>query len=80
MNSLFLVYKTDNQHSYASRDVIGVASSKQEAINLVIMQATKEHARVNKNDLHNLNNLQQTQGYKGDGEFSFESIELDVLQ
>lgn len=79
MNQVFLVYKTDVHHSYASRDVIGIATSPAMAICICQEQARKEHGKINKEQLFNLTTLQQTQGYKGAGEFQFESITTDIL-
>lgn len=79
MKSVFLVYKTDVRHSYASRDTIGCASSKELAIDLCKRQAKKEHSKIDSDQLYNLNNLSQTQGYLGEGEFHFEEIDVNKL-
>jgi hypothetical protein len=79
MNEIFLVYKTDAWHSYASRDIIGIATSKDMAIALCKQQAKKEHEKFTSGDLFNLTNILQTQGYNGEGEFQFEMVELNKL-
>jgi hypothetical protein len=79
MNSVFVVYKTDVHHSYASRDVIGIATSPENAVQICKLQATKEHEKISKQELWNLTNLKQTQGYSGPGEFQFEEMKTDVL-
>lgn len=76
---MYIVYKTDNQHSYASRDVIGLATSKSLAIILCRQQALKEGYILEKDQLFNLINLKQTQGYNGEGEFFFEMMEPNKL-
>lgn len=79
MDSVFIVYKTDNWHSYASRDTIGIATSPFAAIEICEEQAKKENKKIDKDQLFNLSNLKQTQGYSGDGEFQFEEITLNKL-
>ena len=79
MDSVFIVYKTDNWHSYASRDTIGIATSSLAAIKICKQQAKKENKKIDKDQLFNLANLEQTQGYSGDGEFQFEEITLNKL-
>lgn len=76
---MYLVYKTDNLHSYASRDIIGIATCSTIAISLCLMQAKKEGCEIKGDQLHNLINLKQTQGYMGDGEFFFEEVEEGAL-
>ena len=79
MKTVFCVYKTDSWHSYASRDLIGIATSKEKAISLCHKQARKEHTRISSEQVYNLNNINQTQGYSGNGEFDIEENELDKL-
>ena len=79
MTQVFLVYKTDAQHSYASRDVIGIATTEEEAILLCQEQADKEGEAIDEEQLYNLSNLKQTQGYQGEGEFDYESMKINTL-
>lgn len=79
MDAVFLVYKTDSRHSYASRDVIGIATSVGTAIDLCRAQAVKEGETISEEQRWNLKHLSQTQGYSGAGEFQYEGIELDKL-
>lgn len=79
MNSVFVVYKTDAHHSYASRDVIGIATTPEAAVKICQQQAHKEHETIDNEQYHNLCNLKQTQGYSGEGEFQFEEIVTDTL-
>ena len=79
MEKIFLVYKTDAHHSYASRDIIGVATSPELAVSICQQQAKKEHEELSDDDLFNLRNIAQTQGYDGEGEFQFESVNTDEL-
>ena len=72
---IYIVYKTDAWHSYASRDMIGVADCKVHAIHICQLQAKKESDEISEEELQNLSNLKQTQGYSGEGEFDFEEIE-----
>jgi hypothetical protein len=76
---VYLVYKTDNWHTYDSRNIIGIATSKHEAIELCRTQSEKEGFSISGDDEFNLNNISQTQNYEGGGEFDFEAIEINVL-
>jgi hypothetical protein len=79
MDQIFLVYKTDTWHSYKSRDIIGVATSEENAVSICQEQAKKEGEEISEQELWNLQNLKQTQGYQGEGEFQFEAIITDTL-
>lgn len=79
MNSVFLVYKTDSWHSYASRDTIGIGTDEEKAFNICEEHAKKEGETFDNDQIFNLNNLKQTQGYSGDGEFQYEEIKLNIL-
>ena len=85
MNYTFLVYKTDSVHSYASRDTIAITTDHSEslsflkAIMLCHEQAEKEGEEINEDQIYNLRNLKQTQGYSGEGEFQIEFIETNKL-
>ncbi len=77
--SVILIYKTDNWHSYPSRDVIGAATDKRKAINICQLQAKKEGEVITTDQIYNLGTIMQTQGYSGEGEFVWEEIETDTL-
>lgn len=79
MAKVFIVYKTDTRHSYASRDTIGVATTKLNAIKICFMQAKKENQTIKDDQKWNLENIMQTQGYSGDGEFHYEEMEVNKL-
>jgi hypothetical protein len=76
---MFLVYKTDNWHSYQSRDIIGLCTSAKKVIKICNAQAKKEGHKINKDQLFNLQTYNQTQGYKGEGEFHIEYVENNIL-
>lgn len=76
---IFLVYKTDAHHSYDSRDIIGIATNFAIAVGLVGEQAEKEHEKISNDQMWNLLNLKQTQGYIGMGEFQIEEVKTDTL-
>lgn len=79
MEEVFLVYKTDSHHSYKSRDIIGVVSTPSMAIAICKAQAKKESETISPEQIHNLRNIKQTQGYSGEGEFQYEAASLDEL-
>jgi len=76
---MYIVYKTDAWHSYASRNIITLALTKRTAIKLCKAQAKKEGEKISAQELWNLENIHQTQGYSGPGEFQFETIEVNKL-
>jgi hypothetical protein len=79
MDQILVVYKTDTHHSYASRDIIGLATTFNKGILLCHAQASKEGSKIGKEQLHNLTHLKQTQGYKGPGEFQMEWLNVNTL-
>jgi len=79
MESVFLVYKTDAWHSYASRDLIGVGNTILSAIALCIQQSKKEGKKISSEQLWNLENLKQTQGYDWEEEFDIEEVQTNTL-
>ena len=76
---MYILYKTDTQHSFGSRDVLGFSQFVEGIISLCLQQAEKENEKISDDDLYNLNHIKQTQGYEGEGEFDYEEIEEDVL-
>lgn len=79
MTSVFIVYKTDSWHSYASRDLLGASEDLAGAIALVKKQVKKENQKLSDDDKHNLAHIKQTQGYDGEGEFDIEEVTLNKL-
>lgn len=79
MKNVYMAYKTDSWHSYASRDIIGVGSTHDDAIAICQAQAKKERSSISGQEMFNLENINQTQGYKGEGEFVIEEIQLNTL-
>jgi len=77
--SIFLVYKTDAHHSYTSRDIIGVCTSRNHVITICRKQAKKEGCKIDADQFFNLDNYKQTQGYPGEGEFHYEEVEKNTL-
>jgi len=76
---IYLVYKTDSVHSYASRDIIGVADHEAHVIHICQLQAKRDNEEISKEQLFNLRNIKQTQGYSGEGEFHFEGVQENTL-
>ena len=72
------IYKTDVNHSYASRDLIGVAVHLT-PLELIQQQVKKEDETLDEDQVFNIGNIGQTQGYSGEGEFDTEEIEIDIL-
>lgn len=76
---MYLVYKTDTHHSYASRDVIGACFDLFTAINICKYKAEKEGEEISKDDWFNLKDIKQTQNYAGEGEFFIEFVQTNKL-
>ena len=76
---MFLIYKTDVWHSLASRNLIGVASSPEMVMFLCNKQVKKEGETLDEDQIFNLGNMLQTQGYSGEGEFDIDHVDIDVL-
>jgi hypothetical protein len=79
MDKVFLVYKTDNRHSYASRDLLGVCDNWAYVKPIINAQASKEGEKISQDDAFNIINIKQTQGYEGEGEFFIEEVNTNVL-
>lgn len=81
MDKVYAVYKTDVHHSYASRDLIGIGTNFLYAFYLVLEKSKKEGFPIERtsDQWYNLENIKQTQGYEGDGEFHIEPLETDIL-
>jgi hypothetical protein len=79
MKEVYIVYKSDVWHSHANRDLLGVGSSLEAAIKICKEQAKSEKKKISKDQLFNLNNIKQTQGYDGIGEFLLVHLDLDKL-
>lgn len=79
MKKIYIAYKTDAWHSYHSRDIIGVCTTFKNAVSICKKQAKKEGEKISNDELFNLNNIKQTQGYDGDGEFQIEEVEKNAL-
>lgn len=77
--SVYLIYKTDIHHSYNSRDIIGICTSRDNCVDICKRRARVEKAKISKAQFFNLANLNQTQGYSGEGEFQIEEVETDTL-
>lgn len=76
---MYLLYKTDAQHSYDSRDIIAAATSPINAILLAKQHANAEGEPITTEQLWNLQSFNQTQGYEGEGEYQFEHVQEDVI-
>ena len=84
MKSVLIVYKTDAWHSYASRDLIGIATTLNKAISIIKEQMEKEgHPLKDSQEgewlLELLRTIKQTQGYEGNGEFVIEEVAVNKL-
>lgn len=77
--NVYPVYKTDAWHSYASRDLLGIATTKALAIKICKEKARREHSKIDADQLFNLNNISQTQGYAGEGEFHIDTVTTNTI-
>ena len=77
--TMILVYKTDNWHSYASRDIIAICRTSVRAIAMIKKHAKKNGEKLSKEDLQFLRDKKQTQRASGDGEYQFEDLPINEL-
>jgi hypothetical protein len=77
---MYLIYTTDFLHSYASREFQGVFDSKERVIKAIKKNSKIiTGAKLSKDDLFNLQNIDQTQGHEGAYEWVIEEVELNKL-
>ena len=76
---LYLLYTTDAWHTHESRELIGVAVAPENAISLAQDYLKLHNTELNKDDLHNLENISQTQNLDADFELVFEPYEIGEL-
>jgi hypothetical protein len=60
--------------------MIGIFTTKGNAIKAAEEKAAQEDEKISDDDLYNLERINQTQGYMGFGEFMIEEVELNKLQ
>ena len=77
--TVFLIYKTDQHHSKASRELIGVVQKEVHVLDICKQEAEREHAELDDSQIFYLKQIRQTHGYKGAGEFDYEEVETGVL-
>lgn len=78
--NLYLVYKTDAWHSSTSYELLGVATTLNQAQKLVIEQVEKEgEPKMSKYTYDFLKYHLQTQNYSGEGEFLIDKIVKNEL-
>ena len=77
---LICIYTTDAWHTRASRTPIAIADNKQIALSLIIsyIETTKGEP-LSEDDIYNINNIYQTQGYAGEVEFLLSAININTL-
>lgn len=76
---MYLLYKTDAQHSYASRDLLAICTTIENIMIAIKQQVKKEGEKLSNDDVYNLLNIKQTQGYNGSGEFDYEKVSINTL-
>lgn len=75
---MYVLFKTDDHHSKASEELLGVASTKENLIRLAKQVAEQEEAELTEEDKRNLTEIMQTQGYEV-GEFLVYSVTVNEL-
>lgn len=71
------VYKTDKSHSYESRKLIGVCTTKRKMLSLCSRFAKMESTCLTRAQVIKLSTTYKTEGYKGEGEFFCENVITD---
>lgn len=86
MKQVYPAYHTDNRHSYSSRDLIGIFTSKYKAIAAIKRDikkqlSWKEYNRILDSLIFHLENYNQTQSVSYDykGEYVIDCITLNEI-
>jgi hypothetical protein len=75
---MYVLFKTDDHHSKASQELLGVATTKEHLIRLAKKVAREEEAEFTKEDVISLSQNLQTQGYE-DGEFLAYDVNINEI-
>jgi len=77
---MYLIYQTDNHHTRLTANLIGVCTTKTKGLRIIKQFIiTQAEPKLSTDDLFNLANYSQTQGYKGEGEFVIDKVEVNKL-
>jgi hypothetical protein len=79
MDKIILIYRTDKQYSYQSREVIGIATSFGSAIDILKIESENyDEKELTDEQVKMLKDNSKTAGYKDDAEFYISYKELDT--
>jgi len=82
MKTVYVVNEVDNFHSLDSFRLVGVATTKNKAIEL-IKEALKDNRRrlkLTEEDIEQLKSINQTQQSRFDWEYNIKEVETNILQ
>lgn len=74
-----LVYKTDNRHSFMSRELIAIVEEDMDSFDLIERYLKKQNISFNEDHKLYLFENHQTQGLNADFEIVIESVELNEI-
>lgn len=74
---VFITYRTDDWHSIASREMIGIYSTKRKAMQAIKKDAKIQDEELEDDDIYMLNNYNQTQSRNAGNEYEIEQITLN---
>lgn len=74
---VFITYRTDDWHSIASREMIGIYSTKRKAMQAIKKDAKMQDEELEDDDIYMLNNYNQTQSRNAGNEYEIEQITLN---
>ena len=74
---VFIIYRTDVWHSIASREMIGIYSTKRKAIQAIKKDAEMQDEELEDDDIYMLNNYNQTQSRNVGNEYEIEQVTLN---
>ena len=75
--TVFIVYRTDNHHTIATREIIGIGLTKEDAIQIIIEYTIYMAGVITPELLEQLKNINQTQGFSEPNEFMIEEYETN---
>lgn len=74
---VFIIYRSDVWHSIASREMIGIYSTKRKAIQAIKKDAEMQDEELEDDDIYMLNNYNQTQSRNVGNEYEIEQVTLN---
>lgn len=79
LDLVYLIFKTDANHTHQSKVLIGVSTDKFTAYGICAFKAKEEGEEFYEENIEHLRDMNQTQNYEGVGEFVLVESALNTL-